>query len=271
MRVLSGVKPSGTLHLGHYFSVIKPALELENTFNNEIDILIADLHVHNTNLSKKEIEIYTKKMYKFFNLDFQTRIQSQDQNLLKVYFDLMQLAGKGLMDRCHAFKASDGNVNMGLYTYPILMAADIYTSNCTHVLVGKDQAQHVEIARDLIKKYDSDRELPEPLIVQTESILGCDGEKMSKSSSNYLSLDAVDGDIVEYIAKIKTDSKAVEDKKDMGDHLLSYYYGLVATEEETVYYIKRLNQGGFRYDDAKHELYLKLKAFLIKVNKGPVK
>lgn len=268
MKILSGVKPSGKLHLGHYFSVIKPALELEKTFDNEVDVLIADLHVHNTNISKKEIANNTVKMYKFFNLDFQTRIQSDDINLLRVYFDLMQLAGKGLMDRCHAFKASDGNVNMGLYTYPILMAADIYTSNCTHILVGKDQAQHIEIARELIKKYDSERELPKPLIIQEDSILGYDGEKMSKSLNNYLSLDATDEEVREYISKIKTDSKAVTDKKDMTDHLLCYYYGLIASEEETVYYIKRLNQGGFRYDDAKYELFLKLKAFLIKIKKG---
>ena len=209
MKILTGIKPTGKLHLGHYFSCIKPAKDYLKS-NNTIEVLIADLHALNT-LDSEIVNASTSELFKFLTEQSigVVNIQSDKHITQSVFLDMLQKTPKGLLERCHAYKTlgDKQQANMGLFTYPVLMAVDIYLSGCDKVLVGKDQLQHIEVARELIKKYDSEAKLPTALVIHEESVLGFDGRKMSKSYNNALPLDATDEEIIKFCKKIKTGSE----------------------------------------------------------------
>ena len=273
--VLTGIKPTGTPHLGNYFGVIKQAIEMSK--NEEFDnyYFIADYHALNSLKTKEEMNQYFKELactwlacgldpekVVFFR---QSRI-SEDQELCWI---LMNVTPKGLMDRAHAYKAcvdaninngkdADDGVNMGLYNYPILMAADILLFNSKFVPVGLDQKQHVEMARDIAKhfnkKYGYTLVVPQEKIKESvATIEGTDGRKMSKSYGNQIPLFCDEQKLKKYIMGIKTDSTLPNEPKST-DCTLFRYMKLFASAEKLAELEEKFNVG-ISWADAKKELF----------------
>ena len=272
---LTGIKPTGNIHIGNYFGAIKPALALTEKFFGVY--FVADLHALNSNPSPKELQqlIYeVAAAWIAFGLDTEKAIffrQSDIHEIPELTTILSAVTPKGLMNRAHAYKAvldknaesgrdPDDGVNMGLYTYPILMAADILLYNSDVVPVGSDQKQHVEIARDIADNlnriYGNTLKLPEGLIAEdVQSIPGIDGRKMSKSYSNTLPIFTSEKDLRKQVMRIVTDSTPPEEPKNPdGDNLFQifkFFGSPERVEEVRQLYI----HGGLAYGKLKEELY----------------
>jgi len=272
---LTGIKPTGNIHIGNYFGAIKPALALTEKFFGVY--FVADLHALNSNPSPKELQqlIYeVAASWIAFGLDTEKAIffrQSDIHEIPELTTILSAVTPKGLMNRAHAYKAAldknaesgrdpDDGVNMGLYTYPILMAADILLYNSDVVPVGSDQKQHVEIARDIADNlnriYGKTLKLPEGLIAEdVQSIPGIDGRKMSKSYSNTLPIFTSEKDLRKQVMRIVTDSTPPEEPKNPdGDNLFQifkFFGSPERVEEVRQLYI----HGGLAYGKLKEELY----------------
>lgn len=272
---LTGIKPTGNIHIGNYFGAIKPALALTEKFFGVY--FVADLHALNSNPSPKELQqlIYeVAASWIAFGLDTEKAIffrQSDIHEIPELTTILSAVTPKGLMNRAHAYKAvldknaesgrdPDDGVNMGLYTYPILMAADILLYNSDVVPVGSDQKQHVEIARDIADNlnriYGKTFKLPEGLIAEdVQSIPGIDGRKMSKSYSNTLPIFTSEKDLRKQVMRIVTDSTPPEEPKNPdGDNLFQifkFFGSPERVEEVRQLYI----HGGLAYGKLKEELY----------------
>jgi tryptophanyl-tRNA synthetase len=230
--ILTGVKPSGIPHIGNYLGAIKPALDARQN-NSQNFFFIADYHALTTVHDKKLLEQYTREIacvWLACGLDPKTTIfyrQSDVPEVFELFTILNNVTPKGLMDRAHAYKAAkqDGReVNMGLYNYPILMAADILLYNTNYVPVGADQQQHVEIAADIAAAfnavYGKILTIPEPLIQKEVAVIpGLDGRKMSKSYGNVIPLFCSSDELLKCIKKITTDSTAPDAPKDP-NHLI---------------------------------------------------
>ncbi len=273
---LTGIKPSGIPHIGNYFGAIKPALELVK--NYEARYFIADYHALNT---IKDPELLTSQTYDLAatwlacGLDPEKVMfyrQSDVPETLELTTILMAFTPKGLMNRAHAYKAMvaqnqetgrdvDDGINMGLYTYPVLMAADILLFDTNVVPVGKDQKQHVEIAADIAQtvnhNYGSELlVIPEPLVSEeTQIINGLDGRKMSKSYNNVIPLFLPSKKFRSIIMKIVTNSQGVEDVKDPDTCTIFSLYKLFATPEQTEALRARYLAGGMGWGHAKQELF----------------
>ena len=273
--VLTGIKPTGTPHLGNYFGVIKDAIEMSK--NDEYDnyYFIADYHALNSLKTKEDMEKYVKELactWLACGLDAekvvfyrQSKI-SEDQELCWI---LMNVTPKGLMDRAHAYKAcvdnnvnmgkdADDGINMGLYNYPILMAADILLFNTKFVPVGLDQKQHVEMARDIAKyfnkKYGYTLVVPQERIKESvATIEGIDGRKMSKSYGNQIPLFCDENTLKKYIMSIKTDSTLPNEPKST-DCTLFRYMKLFANDEKLAE-LENKFKTGISWADAKKELF----------------
>ena len=190
-RFLVGIQSSGNIHLGNILSVIIPTIKLSNDNDKEVLAFIADLHTLTTLKDKHEIEenvLYTTAILLACGLDPKKVIlyqQSQIEEVCKFSWELSCLAPYPMLANAHAFKDKAQNladVNVGLFTYPILMAADILIVNANYVIVGKDQKQHIEIARDIAQSYNkiNDKKLiiPEPYILKDVDLIpGTDGRK----------------------------------------------------------------------------------------------
>ena len=272
---LTGIKPTGNIHIGNYFGAIKPALALTEKFFGVY--FVADLHALNSNPSPKELQqlIYeVAASWIAFGLDTEKAIffrQSDIHEIPELTTILSAVTPKGLMNRAHAYKAvldknaesgrdPDDGVNMGLYTYPILMAADILLYNSDVVPVGSDQKQHVEIARDIADNlnriYGKTFKLPEGLIAEdVQSIPGTDGRKMSKSYNNTLPIFTSEKDLRKQVMRIVTDSTPPEEPKNPdGDNLVQifkFFGSPERVEEVRQLYI----HGGLAYGKLKEELY----------------
>ncbi len=272
---LTGIKPTGNIHIGNYFGAIKPALALTEKFFGVY--FVADLHALNSNPSPKELQqlIYeVAASWIAFGLDTEKAIffrQSDIHEIPELTTILSAVTPKGLMNRAHAYKAvldknaesgrdPDDGVNMGLYTYPILMAADILLYNSDVVPVGSDQKQHVEIARDIADNlnriYGKTFKLPEGLIAEdVQSIPGTDGRKMSKSYNNTLPIFTSEKDLRKQVMRIVTDSTPPEEPKNPdGDNLFQifkFFGSPERVEEVRQLYI----HGGLAYGKLKEELY----------------
>lgn len=272
---LTGIKPTGNIHIGNYFGAIKPALALTEKFFGVY--FVADLHALNSNPSPKELQqlIYeVAAAWIAFGLDTEKAIffrQSDIHEIPELTTILSAVTPKGLMNRAHAYKAvldknaesgrdPDDGVNMGLYTYPILMAADILLYNSDVVPVGSDQKQHVEIARDIADNlnriYGKTLKLPEGLIAEdVQSIPGIDGRKMSKSYSNTLPIFTSEKNLRKQVMRIVTDSTPPEEPKNPdGDNLFQifkFFGSPERVEEVRQLYI----HGGLAYGKLKEELY----------------
>lgn len=280
--VLTGIKPTGTPHIGNYFGAIKQAIEMSK--NTEFDnfYFIADYHALNSLKNKEDMQKYTKELactWLACGLDPEKVMfyrQSQVPETTELCWALMNVTPKGLMDRAHAYKACvqanqelgkdvDDGINMGLYNYPILMAADILLFNTKFVPVGADQRQHVEMARDMAKyfnkKYGYTFVVPQERIQEkTATLVGLDGRKMSKSYGNQIPLFCDETTLRKLIASIKTDSSLPTEPKST-DCTLFEYIKLFGSSEKIAEMSKRFAEG-ISWADAKKELFEIMNAYL---------
>lgn len=240
---LTGIKPTGQVHLGNYLGAIRPALEMmrENKFS--CYFFIADYHSLISIHQAKNLQEYCYEVaasWIALGLDPKAAIlyrQSDIPEILELNWILNCFTAKGLMNRAHAYKAQvqdnqergrdlDYQVNMGLYSYPVLMAADILFLNADYVPVGADQLQHLEICRDIaqVMNHQYKKEifkLPKPLVNKEQELIpGLDGRKMSKSYDNTIPLFLPEKKLQKLINKIVTDSSAPDEPKNPDDSLI---------------------------------------------------
>jgi tryptophanyl-tRNA synthetase len=273
---LTGIKPSGTPHIGNYFGAIKPALQLVKDY--EARYFIADYHALNTIRDAETLRNYTYDLAAVWlacGLDPENVLfyrQSDVPETFELTTILMAFTTKGLMNRAHAYKAMvqenlekgndpDEGVNMGLFTYPVLMAADILLFDTNVVPVGKDQKQHVEMTADIAQAVNFNYQqdllvIPEPLISEsTQTIVGMDGRKMSKSYNNVIPLFLPSKKFRKTIMKIVTNSQTIEEPKDPDSCSVFALYRLFATEAQQAELAARYRAGGMGWGDAKQALF----------------
>ncbi len=266
-RSLSGIKPSGTPHLGNYLGMIKPALKLQET--HETFYFIADYHALTT---LREPELLAEHSYDLtaifaaLGMDFQANTffrQSDLPEVTELTWLISCVTSKGLMDRAHAFKdaqTKDSDVNMGLYCYPVLMASDILIYDSHVVPVGKDQKQHLEITRDIAQRfnhlYGETFVVPEPLIEEQLAVIpGLDGRKMSKSYNNVIPLFAPEKQLRKAIMRIQTDSTPVEAPKDPDQCNVFALFSCFANQAQQAELAERYRAGGMGYGEAKQACF----------------
>lgn len=282
-RILTGVKPTGTPHLGNYFGTFEPALRRAAEYDDAF-WFIANYHALNQIQDRDTLEHNTLSIAATWlacGLDPNTAnlyAQSDVPEVFELETMLTSFTPKGWMNKAHAYKAAadkneadsnhaDDGVSMGLYTYPILMAADILIFNANVIPVGKDQVQHVEIARDIAQRINSHYSaellvLPEYRIEDNVgTIVGTDGRKMSKSYDNVIPVFATLEERQKAINQIVTDSSAPEDKKEVEGTTIFSLYQLVASDDEAQDFKTRLEAGGMGWGDAKKELGEKMNAY----------
>ena len=280
--VLTGIKPTGTPHLGNYIGALKPLIEQSQT--QKTFMFIADLHALNTIHDATQIKQHTYEIAALLvalglNLDNAVLFRQSDINeIYQLNTFLMNITPKGLMNRAHSYKAAmdkniangddvDAGVNMGLYTYPILMSADILLYDSDIVPVGADQKQHVEFARDIAgyfnKTYGDVFKLPTPVIgYDTGLIPGLDGRKMSKSYDNTIPLFAPEKDLKKKIMRIITDSKTPDEAKNPDESTIYQLYKHFASESESAEFAEMFRRGGMGYGTAKTILFEKINSVL---------
>jgi tryptophanyl-tRNA synthetase len=281
--IVTGIKPTGRVHLGNYIGAIKPALEQAR--NEELDpvYFVADYHGLTKIRDQKQMQELSYGIaatWLALGLDPAKVIfyrQSDVPEIFELSWVLACFTPKGLMNRAHAYKAivdknrkedreEDEGVNMGVFTYPILMAADILLFQSHYVPVGKDQIQHVEIARDLASAFNHQFgeifTLPDHIVDENTSVLpGLDGRKMSKSYHNTIPLFEEPPKLKKLINRITTDSTGPTDPKYPNDSTVFALYKEFASEEQTVKMRKRFEEG-IGWGEAKKELFLLMNDFL---------
>ncbi|CAM4274234.1 tryptophan--tRNA ligase [Bacillus manliponensis] len=271
--MLTGIKPTGHPHVGNYIGAIKPAIELSKRREGQALYFIADYHALNAVQDPDKFRGYTKEVaatWLALGLDEDVIFYRQTEvpEIMELAYILACLTPKGLMNRAHAYKAKvdanveagvdvDTGVNMGLYTYPILMAADILLFQSNYVPVGKDQVQHIEIARDIAtyfnNKFGETFVLPEFIIQEEGAVVpGLDGRKMSKSYGNEIALFEKPEKLKKLINKIKTDSSLPTDRKE--PETLFMLYKEFATEEE-IAIMREKYETGIGWGEVKKELF----------------
>ena len=272
-RVLSGIKPSGKLHIGNYFGMIQPALEMQEA--HEPYLFIADYHALTTVRDPHELREHTLDLALDFlacGLDPNKTVfyrQSDVPEVTELTWLLSCLTPMGLLERCHSYKDSLARgmaASHGLFTYPVLMSADILAVQSDIVPVGRDQKQHLEVARDLAIKFNNQYgeifRIPEPHIQDEVAVVpGVDGQKMSKTYNNTIELFAPIKSVRKAIMRIVTDSKTVEEAKDPDASTIYAIYRLFATEEQREELAARYRAGGMGYGDAKKALFEKFEQF----------
>ncbi len=272
-RVLSGIQPSGDLHLGNYFGAIQQWLKMQD--DHECYFFLADLHALTTTKNADMLRRMSHEAvltYLACGLDPNKCVifeQSHVPAHTEMTWILSTLAPMGLLERAHSYKdkvAKGIDASVGLFIYPILMSVDILLYRPDLVPVGKDQKQHVEIARDLAEKFNHQYgeafHLPEPFIPESVAVIpGVDGQKMSKSYSNTIPLFAEEKELKKKIMGIVTDSAGVEDKKDPEGNTIYELYTLVAPNKADDMAVK-FREGGYGYGDAKKDLLKATTEFL---------
>ena len=270
-------------HLGNYFGAIKPALELAQKY--EARYFIADYHALNTIRNPQELRDLTYEVAAAWlscglnpdNVLFYR--QSDIPETFELATILMAFTSKGLMNRAHAYKAAtdenkekgndiDHNINMGLFTYPVLMAADILIFDSDFVPVGRDQKQHIEMAADIAQTLNSNYKKPLFIIPDgvydgsNESVQGLDGRKMSKSYDNTIPLFIPEKQLRKIIMKIVTNSQDISEPKDHEICNVFAIYKLFASQEQQTALANRYRAGGMGWGDAKQELFETMNAFI---------
>jgi len=267
MRILSGIQPSGTLHLGNYFGMMRPAIELQD--KGEALYFIADYHAMTTVQDAGELSDNIREVALDFlacGLDPRKACffrQSHVPAVTELAWILSTLTPMGLLERCHSYKdkiAKGIGATHGLFAYPVLMAADILIYESDLVPVGKDQKQHIEVARDLVIKfnetYGCTLKLPEPSIREdTATVPGLDGEKMSKSYGNTIGLFEEEAPLRKKIMSLKTDSTPVEQPKETENSTILGLYKLVASADAYTQMENDFKNGGVGYGDFKKRLF----------------
>jgi len=273
--ILTGIKPTGTPHLGNYLGAIKPSLELAERY--PAAYFMADYHALTTLRDPARFRELTHQVaatWLALGLDPDRVIffrQSDIPEVFELTWVLACFTSKGLLNRAHAYKAAvaanreagnedDWDINAGLYNYPVLMAADILAYGTDRVPVGQDQKQHLEMTRDIAGAINHayGRELlklPEPLIAEElKAIPGIDGRKMSKSYDNVIPIFAPPKVLKKRVMQIVTDSKVVDEPKDPDSSVLYEIYRLFAPGEEAKRVYEGLKRGGLGYGDVKKSL-----------------
>jgi tryptophanyl-tRNA synthetase len=267
--LVSGIKPTGKLHFGNYFGAMKQNIDLANSGEYETFIFLADYHALTTVRSGDELREQTLKAaasYIACGLDVSKATmfkQSDVREVTELTWIFNNLVTMSYMMRAHAFKdheAKSRDVNVGLFDYPVLMAADILMYGADIVPVGSDQKQHIEYARDIAGFYNrayglEQFKLPKEYIVEKAAILpGVDGEKMSKSYDNYIELFCSDEDLKKRIMSIVTDSATPEEKKDPDTNTVYTIHKHFLTLEEDKVLRAKFEDGGYGYKQAKEDL-----------------
>jgi len=276
MRILSGIQPSGLLHIGNYFGMMKPAIALQA--EGEALYFIADYHALTSVRDPDTLRENCRRVALDFlacGLDPEraTLFRHSDvPQVTELAWILSTVAPMGLLERAHSYKdklARGVAATVGLFSYPILMAADILIYDSDVVPVGKDQKQHIEMTRDLAVKMnetfgqsESDGQifkLPEARIQPaTETVPGIDGQKMSKSYGNNIDIFGDEKEMRKRVMSIVTDSTPVEAPKDPAKSTIFKLYSLVASKNETAVMREQFLEGGSGYGDFKQQLFEKL-------------
>lgn len=275
MRILSGIQPSGILHIGNYFGMMRPAIALQA--EGEAFYFIADYHALTSLHDPKVLRDNRRRVALDFlacGLDPEhcaLFLQSHVPQVTELAWILSTVTPMGLLERCHSYKdktARGMQASAGLFTYPVLMAADILIYDSDVVPVGKDQKQHIEVTRDIAVKinetFGSEPDgqifkLPEPRIqATTETVPGLDGQKMSKSYGNTIDIFSDEKETRKRIMSIVTDSTPVEAPKNPDGSTIVQLFSLVATEQETNAMKEAFRKGGTGYGDFKKQLATKV-------------
>ena len=276
MRILSGIQPSGVLHIGNYFGMMRPAIALQA--EGEAFYFIADYHALTSVRDPKALRENIRRVALDFlacGLDPERAAlfrQSDVPQVTELAWILSTIAPMGLLERSHSYKvklARGMPPSVGLFSYPVLMAADILIYDSDVVPVGKDQKQHIEITRDLVVKINETFgqsepdgqifKLPEPRIqAATEVVPGIDGQKMSKSYGNNIDIFGDEKEMRKRVMSIVTDSTPVEAPKDASRSTIFQLYSLVASKSEIAGMRERFQKGGTGYGNFKKELFEKL-------------
>jgi tryptophanyl-tRNA synthetase len=266
-RILSGLQPSGALHIGNYFGMIQRAIALQD--EGEAFYFIANYHAL-TSVRDPDIlrENSRRVAIDFLACGFDPDhgvlfMQSDVPQVAELSWILSTVAPMGLLERAHSYKdklARGVPATVGLFGYPVLMAADILIYDSDIVPVGKDQKQHVEITRDLAVKinetYGQVFKLPEPRIhAATQTVPGIDGQKMSKSYGNTIDIFGEEKETRKRVMSIVTDSTPVEQPKDPARSTIFQLYSLFASKNEIADLHERFRKGGTGYGDFKKELF----------------
>ncbi|MEC7525039.1 MAG: tryptophan--tRNA ligase [Myxococcota bacterium] len=273
-RSLTGIKPSGMVHLGNYLGAIRPALSLAEQF--ESFLFIADYHALTTMREPAKMREYTYDVAATWlacGLDpEQIHIyrQSDRPEVFELTWALACVLATGQLERGHAYKAAldKGEApNAGIFNYPVLMAADIVLYDADVVPVGKDQLQHLELTRDAAQRVnhlfgEGTLVVPDPHISEGPLVPGLDGEKMSKSKGNAIPLFAPAKQLRKTVMKIVTGSEPLEAPKPSDGTTVFELYKLVADEEKVGALREKLENGGYGWGHAKQDLYEALEAEL---------
>lgn len=267
-RILTGIQSSGKPHLGNILGAIVPAIELTKKDNNESFIFIADLHsvtsIKDGDL-RKENTLAVAAAWLAFGLDIEKTVfyrQSMIPEVTELTWYLSCFTPYPMLANAHSFKdKSDrlSDVNAGLFVYPVLMAADILLYSAHIVPVGKDQLQHLEMARDIASSFNHKLEeeiltVPEARISEEVMIIpGTDGQKMSKSYNNYIDIFLPEKELKKNINSIITDSTPLEEPKNPDTCNVFKLFSLVANEAQTSSLRTKYLQGNFGYGHAKKE------------------
>jgi tryptophanyl-tRNA synthetase len=266
MRVLSGIQPTGPIHWGNYFGAIRQYIALQD--NEQAFYFIANLHAFTTVRDKAKLKQWTFDValdLLALGLDPNKAtlfVQSDVPEVSELCWLLMTGAPMGLLERCHAYKdkkAKGLTADAGLFTYPVLQAADILAYDSDTVPVGEDQVQHIEVCRDLAGSFNHEFGdvfvLPKAYVLETSArVPGTDGEKMSKSYNNTLAVFEDAKAQRKQIMRIVTDSRPMDQAKEPDGDVLYDLFSLVATDAERNDIAALYRRGGFGYGEVKKAL-----------------
>lgn len=268
-RILTGVQSTGTPHLGNLLGAIIPAIEMAHQADNDSFLFIADMHSMTQIKNAEELRentYSTAATWLAFGLDTDRVVfyrQSDVPQTAELTWYLSCFFPYQRLTLAHSFKDKSDrleDVNAGLFTYPMLMAADILLYDADLVPVGKDQLQHIEITRDVANRFNFQMGetfvLPEARIAEsTMYVLGTDGQKMSKSRNNFINIFLLEKQLRKQVMSIATDSKQLEDIKDPETCHIFALYRLLASEEEQAEMRQNYLNGGYGYGHAKQALF----------------
>lgn len=268
MRIITGLQPSGKLHIGNYFGAMEPAVRMQA--QGDAYYFIADYHAMSTVNKAEELRENCKGLAIDFlsvGLDPEKCVffrQSAVPEVNELAWILGTVCPVGLLERCHSYKdkiAKGFSPSNALFTYPVLMAADILMYDADLVPVGKDQKQHLEVTRDLAGKMNDQFgegtcKMPEPLIAESTAVVpGLDGQKMSKSYNNTLPIFGDEKPLRKLIMRIPTDSTPIEAPKPMEGSIILQLYKLFANAEGYEAMVQDFQNGGCGYGDFKKRLF----------------
>ena len=268
-KILTGVQSTGTPHLGNLLGAIIPSIKMANKSNEESYFFIANLHSLTQIKDAKVLQdntFSTAAAWLAFGLDTNKACffrQSDVSEVTELAWHLSCFFPYQRLTLAHSFKDKSDNlkdVNAGLFSYPMLMAADILIYDANIVPVGKDQLQHLEITRDVAARFNNQMGetlvIPEPkLQEESKYVIGTDGEKMSKSKGNTIDIFLSDEKLKKQIMKIQTQSLSIEDKKNPNECNVYNIYSLIASKEKKEVLKTRYTTGGLGYGEAKEILF----------------